>query len=407
MSIEIIKTESGYTAMNTDDCYIFTSYTCSNCPHKCGRTCTATFTARDSDFDVFDAPDGVPYRAAYKFYNRGDEFVACASVCNAHGVQPIDFDDYSYTDDYIYCESDGDYYSLDYAENELYYCRECDQWYNYSDWNSEHEMCNECAANRYDGLIGEWHDHKREFTPYGGNFGDCLIGHEIEIDDGDIYNSDMAEMINDVFPRHFVFENDCSLRSGFEVISQPHTLAAFDALDWEKFCRMCVNNGYRAHDTTTCGLHMHFSTNWFGVTDSEQRETLARVLRWYDANFGTMLTLSRRGDNYDSYAENNRTGHRWEYLDDESNNDALVSRSIDGSRYVAVNCSNFYRYSTIEFRLGRGTLKASTLRWWTDLHVGIIRACREHVAPSLSMVLNYCEHVAETSDGVRARLLNA
>lgn len=405
----------GNTFQNTASSRFFSCYRCDGCPHrKRGEysysTCGATFTAIDDDCDIF-VNDDSDARAYIVYdndeYGDGDAVIMCGRAARYLGARCADGDEYAYYNDYVFNGSRGDYYTRAYAyDHELQECPDCGDWYEDCDWNEPRGMCNECAGAY--SIIGDWHDHKGDFVPVGDSRDDCRIGTELEVDGGDDENDEMAYDIDSAFPNHFVFENDCSLDTGFEIISQPHTLDAFKALDWERLCDMLIRNHYISHDAGTCGLHVHFSAAWFGETLDEQRETLARVLRWYEDNFDTMVKLSRRGDNYHGYAERNSRAHYWSGTDysygvDIDDAVELVEHSVCGSRYVAVNCCNFYRYGTVEFRLARGTLRAATLRAWIDLHVGIIRACCYHSAPTLETVLTYCTDAA-TAAHVREKL---
>lgn len=409
MSIEVM--ENG-VHVNATGSWLFGGWYCQNCPHRVhvgGRepyTCGAQFMPIDDDRDVF-AVDGESHTAGYIIYDNdscgdGGRLLACKGMCERRAAQCADGEPYAYYVEYIYNESTGDYNTRQYAYDNLYYCEECGDWFESYDYDTDADMCNTCASRR--GIIGDWHDHKGDFVPVGDRHDRKRIGFELEVDDGDGDNESMAREIDCEFPSHFVFENDCSLETGFEIISQPHTRDALNALDIERLCRMLSANDYTSHDRGTCGFHVHYSVDWFGVDDDEQRATLARVLRWYEEYFDDMATLSRRGDGYSNYADINSRAQSWDYYDVVvDDDDDLVEHCIGASRYVAVNCCNFYRYGTVEFRLCRGSLKASTLRAWIDLHTAIITACRLNISPTWDTVLSHCDRL-ETREYVRSKL---
>ena len=387
---------------NTGAAGIFRGIDCRHCSFcdyvtnrmNSGYTCRRRFVADDdSALDLFYCEDDNNI-AAYRIHisdSDSDAVIACARRCRCTGVNPRDWDDLAYTRDYVYCYSDDYSYTYQYAIDNLCYCSECGNWYQPFDWDSDADMCKTCASDR--SIIGDWHEHKGCFVTVGDDGGDGLtLGIELEVDGGGGYNDDMARDIDSAFTGHFVFENDCSLNTGFEIISQPHTLDAWRALDIDKLCKMLIDNDYTSHDAGTCGLHVHFSTRFLGDDDAAQRRALARVLRWYDDNFDVMLKLSRRDDSYCHYADSNRRGHDWDYhIDDIDNDGELVDHSINASRYVAVNCKNFYRYHTIEYRLARGTLRAATIRAWIDFHIALMTACQRDSEPALESVLALCD----------------
>ena len=395
------------TVNNERSSWLFNSYACGNCEYRTRDingfcACHANFIPTDFPNEYGRADDGTPAYTISDGDIDGDKFIMCASACRARGEMCDDGDESTYYVDYVYNASTGDYNTRSYAWENLYYCDECGDWFESYDFNHNCGVCNTCAESR--GVIGDWHAHKGEFVHIGDYRDRKTIGFELEIDDGDGDNSGHARLIDNAFPNRFVFENDCSLNYGYEIISQPHTLPELTALDLEKLTRMCREHDYTSHDAGTCGFHVHFAAEWFGDDRQTQVRTLARVLRWYESYFDELVILSRRGDSYSNYADKNSRAQSWDYHDvDIDDNAELVEHCICSTRYVAVNCCNFNRYGIVEFRLARGSLKASTLRTWIDLHVAIIRACCEHDAPTLDTVLTYCEN-AETADAVRAKL---
>lgn len=42
--------------------------------------------------------------------------------------------------------------------------------------------------------------------------------------------------------------------------------------------RKARNLGYRSHQTSTCGLHIHINRNAFGDNQSEQEEAISKIL---------------------------------------------------------------------------------------------------------------------------------
>lgn len=122
-------------------------------------------------------------------------------------------------------------------------------------------------------------------------------------------------------------------------------------MDWEGLMKEAVNLGYRSHQTSTCGLHIHVNRNAFGDNQSEQEEVISKILFFVEKNWNEIFKFSRRN----SYNMN-----RWSarYGFEKTGKEILdKAKNSSNGRYVAVNLNN---YHTIEFRLFRGTLKYNT-----------------------------------------------
>ncbi len=115
--------------------------------------------------------------------------------------------------------------------------------------------------------------------------------------------------------------------------------------------RHAVFLGYRSHQTSTCGLHIHINRDSLGLDPDAQDEVISRILYFVEHHWNVILKFSRRSE----YAMN-RWAARYGY---ENSPKAIMDKAKKNyGRYVAVNLCN---YHTIEFRLFRGTLKYNTL----------------------------------------------
>ena len=110
--------------------------------------------------------------------------------------------------------------------------------------------------------------------------------------------------------------------------------------------------GYRSHQTSTCGLHIHVNRSCLGDTHDEQEDVISRILFFVETHWAELLKFSRRSE----YSMN-RWAARYGY---EKSGREILDKAKKGNngRYAAVNLMN---YTTIEFRLFRGTLKHNTL----------------------------------------------
>lgn len=369
---------------------MFNNYHCASCRH-CNKdsnyfahACTARFyTVNDMHYCAF-SPDET--RQARVVYDGNSAFLMCSSACRARVHYCADDNEYHY--DAVYNYSDDEYVTPQYAERALWHCPECDCYFRERDFYHRYGVCRSCASNY--SIIRGWHDSKGEFHTVFTD-ADTLrdrmltLGFEWEIDRYHYehgLNDETACYIDRHYPNRFVFENDCSLDYGYEIITHPHTLRALRELDIESIAEYLESYEYVSHDKGTCGLHVHFSTNFLGDYEDTRRESLYNVIMFYEYNFEYMLELSRR-ERYRGYADMNSRENCFDLSDDI---DSVIDDNIDGSRYVAVNCTNFYRgsESTIEFRLGRGTLDADTLRAWIDIHLAILSYCHTDNCPDVT-----------------------
>ena len=142
--------------------------------------------------------------------------------------------------------------------------------------------------------------------------------------------------------------------------------------------------GYRSHQTSTCGLHVHVNRSCLGDTQEEQELVISHILYFVEHHWNELLKFSRRSE----YSIN-RWAARYGY---EKTGREILDKAKKGNngRYAAVNLMN---YSTIEFRMFRGTLKLNTLL-----------ATLELVNAIIEIALNYAEdelHEMSWSDFVQ------
>ena len=116
--------------------------------------------------------------------------------------------------------------------------------------------------------------------------------------------------------------------------------------------KKAISLGYRSHQTSTCGLHIHVNRSCLGETHDEQEDVISRILFFVETHWAELLKFSRRSE----YSMN-RWAARYGY---EKTGREILDKAKKGNngRYAAVNLMN---WATIEFRLFRGTLKYNTL----------------------------------------------
>jgi len=251
--------------------------------------------------------------------------------------------------------------------DEYYECYECDEWAHIDDMVVDgrgNRYCQPCWEGRDEDDNDPIHDYSfrpiPNFKMENGNANDELyLGVELEVDkgkDAQVCAGEIEDITSDVYMKW-----DGSLEDdGFEIVSHPATLGYHkNELKWKEIVKKCREYGYLSHDTSTCGLHVHASRKFFGVTEEAQDLGIAKVVmlvnRFWD-NY--ILPLSRR----------KKSGLRWCAKGtalEVSVTDApsvvshkLKEKKYVEGRYVAVNLQNL---NTIEFRMFRGTLKVSTI----------------------------------------------
>lgn len=232
-------------------------------------------------------------------------------------------------------------------------CEECDALihnddaYEYDDGY----FCHECYQRiRKNAAIHEY-GYKPEPIFYGDS--NRYFGVELEIDGAgkdDEYAEELLDIAN-MRDDHIYIKTDGSLDDGMEIVTHPMSLKYHKDFCWEDIMHHAVRLGYRSHQTSTCGLHIHVNRESLGTDREEQDEVISRILYFVEHHWNELLKFSRRSE----YAMN-RWAARYGY---ENSPKAIMDKAKKNyGRYVAVNLCN---YHTIEFRLFRGTLKHNTL----------------------------------------------
>ncbi len=301
-------------------------------------------------------------------------------ICSHCGAEITD-DDYSMVNGQIVCS--------DCVER---YCSTCDRCsatiFDSDAYGDEYtNLCRYCYENHYtrcsccDGLLHEedahhldgydycsdcYHDevdksrniHDYNYKPEPIFYGDSsrYFGVELEIDGAGKDDKNAEKLLkianSDGNSEHVYIKSDGSLDDGMEIISHPMSLEYHKQFCWDEIMKKAVSLGYRSHQTSTCGLHIHINRDSFGDSRDEQDEVISRILYFIENHWNEMLKFSRRSE----YSMN-RWAARYGF---EKTGREILDKAKKGSygRYTAVNLCN---YNTIEFRMFRGTLKYNTL----------------------------------------------
>lgn len=145
-------------------------------------------------------------------------------------------------------------------------------------------------------------------------------------------------------------KHDGSLDCGMEIVSHPATLSYHlskqDKIG-ELFSAM-ISEGWRSHDTSTCGLHVHFS---IAAVENKNPFAVHNLLILVNRFWPYMVKFSRRSESQLNHWAKRYLTNRVPY---ERLKDFVKS---DADRRMAVNLMND---STVEIRIFRGTLNINT-----------------------------------------------
>ena len=216
-----------------------------------------------------------------------------------------------------------------------------------------YDYCSECYHDEVD-KCRSIHDYGYKPEPIFYGDSKRYFGVELEIDGAgkDSDNADELLLIANKEDEHIYIKGDGSLDDGMELVTHPMSLDFHKQFQWEDIMKKAIYLGYRSHQTSTCGLHVHVNRSCLGDSREEQDEVIARILYFIEHHWNEMLKFSRRSE----YSMN-RWAARYGF---EKTGREILDKAKKGNngRYAAVNLMN---YATIEFRLFRGTLKYNTL----------------------------------------------
>ncbi len=193
------------------------------------------------------------------------------------------------------------------------------------------------------------------------------IGVELEVEFDDANERDDFEEIGSNW---FYLERDGSLGEwGCEIITIP--LLPKDAKDVEFWRPLTsyLSGKAKSWDTNTCGLHVHIGREILGKNDEQQSETIGRLLYLYHHYIkDTRLNIKIYGRECGYHDHDGKTEiggaaktigsdvFKIKDLSTRIKNEAI--RKSNEGRYFDINITNVH---TIEFRKGRGSLRANRI----------------------------------------------
>ena len=304
-----------------------------------------------------------------------NEKIYC-SVCGAVLAE----DDYHYFDGHIFCEdclenqttlcdccseriwrneAEGDeYITICYRcfENHYTTCEDCGRLLHYDDANYDEDndlpYCHSCYAKLSARHIKSY-NYKPEPIFYGS--GNLFMGVELEIDCGGESNENAKSLLDiaNADGERIYCKHDGSLNDGFEIVSHPMTLDYhLHEMKWLEIMEEALSLDYLSHNTSTCGLHVHVNRDAFGVIEEAQEDAIGRIIFFVEKHWNELVKFSRR-----TPANLNRWAARYATISGTAKETYEKAKQKYTGRYVAVNLEN---YTTIEFRMFRGTLRYKT-----------------------------------------------
>ena len=235
-------------------------------------------------------------------------------------------------------------------------CRELSE---VEDDNGEycHILCPDCK--QLSRRLRHWSRLTPIFSNKIGRGHDLHIGFELEVDDGEDYMRTIYD-IKKLMGNGVYCERDGSLgSSGIEIISMPMNYDAYTKAPLKDLFQVCLNHGYRSHNTTTCGLHFHCDRRFLD-------ENAVRRLEWFITKYyeTVIFNVSRRSSmiNMEQWANVSKA------LKADTELHSIKTRLnkiedgyewgvYDNDHHFAFNREN---HNTVEFRFFRGTLNYDT-----------------------------------------------
>lgn len=182
------------------------------------------------------------------------------------------------------------------------------------------------------------------------------LGAEIEVDKGgqdnhEVMGNCLSIMNSDEDnkeEKYIYGMHDGSLSQGFEIATMPATLSIHKALPYKKMFKYLTSQGYRAHDTQTCGLHIHINRDYFGETLLQQQISISCLTYLIETYWDEIKIIARR--------DSNRYSSRFNKKKEDTVLN-MFSKVTNGSKYSTINLQHS---DTIELRMFKGTLNYKT-----------------------------------------------
>lgn len=240
--------------------------------------------------------------------------------------------------------------------NSLRSCHRCGEYFFPKDGIETREgrwLCDECSKFKF---VTPYHHYYPKIEFFGDNKNNSVpyLGLELEVDFGGESDRN-AGIVSDILNKNKIFgycSHDGSLSNGFEIITQPATMEYHNSIKhiYSDLMNKLKDLKYSSHNTTTCGLHVHFNRSFFGENDTRN---LSKFIFLTEKFWNEIIVFSRRPEHrMERYAKKISPIPITEYIN-------MGNKSGDHDyHYYSVNIAN---RDTIELRTFKGTLNVDTL----------------------------------------------
>lgn len=294
------------------------------------------------------------------------------------------------TDTYIVYQDAEENSSFEVCESclqDYYYCEQCYHWFTSScgkDYNGEWH-CYSCRRPFSAGVI-DYHEYPWYLYEPRNVFGEddvLYMGVELEVDNGNFDIDDFHPWTDDELIH---FENDGSLDNGVECITQPCSLRYHqEKFNWKRLLEELGDQGFKSHDTDTCGLHVHLSRNAFAPLSITKLDVFLHRAWWFFSQIGRRDHIY--GDNGKS-GDKNRKLSLWKDVWSTSGwkrHSCMCRRCChtlsERSSFIPFNDEIYERYQivntnnakTVELRHAKGTLKYQTLIGTLEMYHALVK----------------------------------
>jgi hypothetical protein len=332
----------------------------------------------NSDFAEFEQIEGEERctTCANKIYDEGggrDNWRSC-NAC----------DDIQYYDN-LYSWGSGRYCQYCY-DNNVYTCDECCIEY----WGGDGHECEEDES-----VI---HNYSYRPSPYFFGKGQYYLGFELEVEARNESRYAGAEIAQDTLGSHAYMKDDGSLSDGFEIVTHPHTLQAYQTdFNWE-FASKLKREGFRSWNTDTCGLHVHVSRTAFGTGESpwgrSDREQLILKRQAHELRFMKLIYDNQR--QVERIA--GRAGNQYATFQDKGKLVPKVKFGNQSSgRYSAINTEND---ATLEVRVFKGSLRKERVLSALEFVTASVEYTRDLKVTSKNQALSWLRFTAYVSENM-------
>lgn len=271
----------------------------------------------------------------------------------------------------------------------IYQCQRCGTHYSLSAEERENIypedrcLCPTCRRRRY---VASYNCFKPHLDFYGRNgkedfkYEGLYLGTEVEMAGGGESNPNAAKIMDrweELGLDNFVYiTHDGSLKTtgeyvdGFEMVTKPATLEFHKKIaeEYKNIFKLSTSMGYRAHDTSCCGLHVHINRGFFGC---REETAILNMLYLFDKYWNEIQIFSRRDSlSLSRYAR--RVSLDW---DDDAYFEHFNQNEDDhDGHYYSINICN---PNTIEIRVFKGTLNFNTYLLTLEFVANLAKICKD------------------------------